>query len=68
MQAWIRSLNEKIVGTIWSQSDRTRFLFRVAHLRHKLRGLKGGGACEHFLSQTWELQLQPDETDASNIN
>lgn len=57
VQAWIRRLNEKIHGAI---------RYTKSHLRHKLSGLKGGRARERFLCQTWKLQLQPDETDASD--
>ena len=67
VQAWIRRLNEKIRGTIrYTEQLRSVLVNRVAHLRHKLRGLKGGRARECFFGQTWNLQLQPDETDASN--
>lgn len=67
VQAWIRRLNEKIHGAIrYTERLHSVLVHRVAHLRHKLSGLKGGRARGRFLCQTWKLQLQPDETDASD--
>ena len=67
VEAWIRCLNEKLHGTIrYTKRLHSILVNRVAHLRHKVKGLKGGRAIERFLSQTWKLQLQ-DETDATEV-